>query len=85
MLLSRLLRHSLLRAQFLSFLNGILYIFDNTLADIILRQKVFEETSNILKILSIITPRKIDKLYFRINKIVFKTANVFDLTDHHQV
>ena len=24
----------------------------------------------------IITPRKIDKLYFKINKIVFKTANV---------
>ena len=33
----------------------------------------------------IITPRKIEKLYFKINKIVFKTANVFDLIDHHQV
>ena len=27
----------------------------------------------------------IDKLYFKINKIVFKTANVFDLIDHHQI
>ena len=26
----------------------------------------------------IITPSKIDKLYFKINKMVFKTANVFD-------
>ena len=26
-----------------------------------------------------------DKLYFKINKMVFKTANVFDLIDHHQV
>ena len=33
----------------------------------------------------IITPSKIDKLYFKINKMVFKTANVFDLIDHHQV
>ena len=24
-------------------------------------------------------------LYFKINKMVFKTANVFDLIDHHQV
>ena len=28
---------------------------------------------------------KTDKLYFKINKMVFKTANVFDLINHHQV
>ena len=46
-------------------------------------QKQLISNLNRIETQSIINPSVLP--YFKINKMVFKTANVFDLIDHHQV